>query len=158
MIKIKDFAFNPLKGGAFSITATITPEMVEEYGGKMAVMQKMLPLVGTEFVTVTVNETPADVLPQDETNARILEMLEGGVSCLEGIRAYVDSKSQVEMALRTDGGDAGGIGVDASDKCIFAWIKTGDDTWLCEKSGDLGDKECPCGVDSKSPECIMNTA
>jgi hypothetical protein len=101
MIKIKDFAFNPLKGGAFSITATITPEMVEEFGGKMAVMQKMIPLMGSEFVTVTNDGTRADVLPQDETNARILEML-------QGIQAFIDTKSQAELPLKTDEGDAAG--------------------------------------------------
>jgi hypothetical protein len=95
MIKIKDFAFNPLKNNSFSITATITPEMVEEFGGKMAVMQKMIPLMGSEFVTVTNDGTRADVLPQDETNARILEML-------EGIKAFIDTKSQVALPLKTD--------------------------------------------------------
>lgn len=104
-MKIKDFAFNPLKGGAFSITATVTPEMVEEAGGKIAMMQQMIPLMGSEFAEVTTPGVSADAIPQDETNTRIMEMLEGIKLFVEN---SIDSNSQTEMALD----DIGGIGVD----------------------------------------------
>lgn len=98
MITVSKLRFQPLKDGDITVTATITKEMVESFGGVEAAIIALAPLMAAPELQIgtSITQSPKTLAGQLQSVYAGLERLSGGV---EHIKSFIDGMRQTELPI-----------------------------------------------------------
>jgi len=102
-IRISKLRFQPLKEGDFTVTGTITKEMVESLGGVEAVVMALAPLMAAPELQIgtAITQAPKTLAGQLES---VSNAIDGMVAGVEHIKTFIDGIRQTELPIDTDEG------------------------------------------------------